>query len=155
MEDVLDVYQLPYDPDAPVVCMDETSKPLVAEVSVPIPAVPGRAARVDYEYKRNGVVNVFMCTEPLAGWRSVSVTDRRAKVDWALAQHRGDRAQRAESTVPRPKDRHEAGPRVGGARVGGRAQQLHGRRRLAIHDRRRACEAQAALPRAEVRFHLT
>lgn len=85
MEDVLDVYQLPYDPDVPVVCMDETSKQLVAEVSVPIPAVPGRAARVDYEYKRNGVVNVFMFTEPLAGWRSVSVTDRRAKVDWALA----------------------------------------------------------------------
>lgn len=85
MEDVLDVYQLPYDPDEPVVCMDETCKQLVGEVSIPIAAAPGRTKRIDYEYKRNGVANVFMFTEPLAGWRSVSVTEHRAKVDWALA----------------------------------------------------------------------
>ena len=85
MEDVLDVYQLPYDPDEPVVCMDETCKQLVAEVGIPIAAAPGRTKRIDYEYKRNGVANVFMFTEPLAGWRSASVTERRAKVDWALA----------------------------------------------------------------------
>jgi hypothetical protein len=65
--------------------MDEISKQLVAEVRTPIPAAAGRTARVDYEYKRNGVVNVFMFTEPLAGWRSASVTERRTKVDWALA----------------------------------------------------------------------
>lgn len=85
MEDVLDVYQLPYDPEVPVVCMDEMSKQLVVELSVPIPAAPGRVARSDYEYQRNGTVNVFMFTEPLIGWRQAMVTDRRTKVDWALA----------------------------------------------------------------------
>lgn len=85
MEDVLDVYQRPYDPAIPVVCMDETSKQLVAEISTPIPAAPGRPARADYEYKRNGTANVFMFVEPLVGRRRVLVTDQRAKVDWALA----------------------------------------------------------------------
>ncbi len=70
-----DVYQFPYDPDTPVVCLDELSKQLVAEVRAPIPPAPDRAARVDYQYKRHGVANVFMFTEPLAGWRSVSVGD--------------------------------------------------------------------------------
>ena len=85
MEDVLDVYRLPRDPEVPVVCMDEISKQLVDEISKPIPASPGQIARVDYEYVRNGTANMFMFVEPLAGWRWVPVTDRRTKVDWALA----------------------------------------------------------------------
>lgn len=85
MEDVLDVYQLPPDPSVPVVCMDETSKQLVAEISNPIPAAPGREARADYEYKRNGTANIFMFVEPLAGTRRALVTDQRTMVDWALA----------------------------------------------------------------------
>jgi len=83
MEDVLEVYQRPYDPKFPVICLDETSKQLVAETRVPIPAQPGAPAREDYEYKRNGVANLFMLFEPLAGWRHVEVTDRRTKVDFA------------------------------------------------------------------------
>lgn len=85
MEDVLDLYQQPYDPAAPLVCMDETSKQLVGETRVPVPAAPGRPQRVDYEYERNGTANIFMFTEPLKGWRWVPVTDQRTKVDWALA----------------------------------------------------------------------
>lgn len=84
MEDVLEVYHRVYDPRFPVVCMDETSKQLVAETRVPIALAPGRAARFDYEYERNGVANIFMFTEPLDGWRWVEVTDRRARTDWAL-----------------------------------------------------------------------
>jgi len=83
MEDVLEVYQRPYDPKRPVVCLDETSKQLVGETRIPIPAKPGTPAREDYEYKRNGVANLFMLFEPLAGWRHVEVTDRRTKVDFA------------------------------------------------------------------------
>jgi len=83
MEDVLDVYCRPYDPRRPVVCMDETSKQLVAEVRPPLPAAPGRPGRYDVEYERRGVANVFVFTEPLAGWRRVSVTDRRTRTDWA------------------------------------------------------------------------
>lgn len=83
MEDVLDVYQRPYDPAFPVVCMDETSKQLVREVRHGIPAAPGRTQRWDYEYERNGVANLFLASEPLAGWRCVSVTERRTKCDWA------------------------------------------------------------------------
>jgi hypothetical protein len=83
MEDVLELYQQPFDPEAPVVCMDETSKQLVGEVRTPLPSMPGRAARVDYEYERRGTANLFMFVEPLAGRRRVSVTDRRTAVDWA------------------------------------------------------------------------
>lgn len=83
MEDVLDLYQQPYDPDAPVVCMDEASKQLVGEVKRSIPCMPGRPARIDYEYERHGTANLFMFVEPLAGRRRVSVTDRRTAVDWA------------------------------------------------------------------------
>jgi hypothetical protein len=85
MEDVLDVYQLAYDPETPVICMDELSKQLVAEVTAPIPPAPGREGRADYEYRRNGTANVFMFTEPLASWRWVSITERRTKLDWAYA----------------------------------------------------------------------
>ena len=83
MENVLEVYQRPYDPKHPVVCMDETSKQLVLETRTPITAGPGRVTCYDYEYDRHGVANVFMFCEPLGGWRHASVTDRRTKVDWA------------------------------------------------------------------------
>ena len=83
MEDVLDVYRRPYDAKRPQVCLDETSKQLIGETRIPILATPGREARYDHEYKRNGVVNLFMMFEPLAGKRHVRVTDRRTKRDWA------------------------------------------------------------------------
>ena len=83
MEDVLDVYKRPYDPNRPMVCLDETSKQLIGETRIPVPAMPGREARYDHEYKRNGTVNLFMVFEPLAGKRHVKVTRRRTKKDWA------------------------------------------------------------------------
>ena len=83
MEDVLDVYTWAYDPKHPQVCFDERPKQLVGEIRKPIPLVPGKLARYDYEYKRNGVTNIFMMFEPLAGKRYVKVTDRRTKKDWA------------------------------------------------------------------------
>jgi len=83
MEDVLDVYHRPYDPERPVVCMDEASKQLIAEVRQPLPAQPGRTAKYDSEYERRGTANFFMAVEPLAGKRTVRVTDRRTKIDWA------------------------------------------------------------------------
>lgn len=85
MEDVLDVYQRPYDPAQPTVCMDELSKQLVDEIAQPLPLEPGQPPRYDYEYSRQGVSNVFMFFEPLAGQRFVTVTDHRTKVDWAYA----------------------------------------------------------------------
>ena len=83
MEDVLEVYHRPYDPERPVVCMDEASKQLIAEVRQPLPAQPGRTAKFDSEYERRGTANFFMAVEPLAGKRTVRVTDRRTKIDWA------------------------------------------------------------------------
>lgn len=83
MEMVLDVYKRPFDPRYPVVCMDESPKQLTAETKIPIPASPGRTARYDYEYKRNGICNIFLACEPLAGKRMVKVTERRTKKDWA------------------------------------------------------------------------
>jgi DDE superfamily endonuclease len=83
MEDVLDVYERPYDPRFPQVCLDETSKQLVGETRTPIPASPGQPARQDYEYERKGVANLFMLTEPLRGWRQVTVTEQRTAVDFA------------------------------------------------------------------------
>jgi len=83
METVLDVYHRPYDPDYPVVCMDETSKQLIGETRLPLPPLPGQPERYDYEYERHGTANLFMFTEPLGGWRHVAATDRRTKVDWA------------------------------------------------------------------------
>jgi len=83
MEDVLAVYALPYDPLYPVVCMDESSKQLIGEVHDPIPAAPGRPALVDHEYVRNGVAQIFLEVEPLAGRRHVNVTERRTAEDWA------------------------------------------------------------------------
>ena len=83
MEDVLEVYHRPYDEKRPVICLDEASKQLVGEVVEPIPAAPGQPERYDYEYTRNGTANLFMISEPLAGWRHVEVTDRRTAVDFA------------------------------------------------------------------------
>jgi DDE superfamily endonuclease len=83
MENVLEVYQRPYDPRFPVICMDELSKQLTIETHVPLPAQPGRPECFDYEYIRNGTANVFIFTEPLTGWRHVVVTDRRTRTDWA------------------------------------------------------------------------
>lgn len=95
MEDVLDVYEQPYDPRVPVVCMDETSLQLLGEARPPIAARAGRAAREDYEYVRGGVCNVFLAIEPLAGWRTVALTERRTRRDWAsfmqgIADHYSD-----------------------------------------------------------------
>jgi hypothetical protein len=83
MEDVLEVYTRPYDERFPQVCFDEKSKQLLAEVREPLAACPRRAARQDYEYERNGTANLFIISEPLVGWRHISVTERRTKTDWA------------------------------------------------------------------------
>ncbi len=83
MEDVLDVYTRPYDPARPVVCLDETSRQLLGEVTPPQPIRPGTPARQDYEYVRGGVCNLFMVTEPVRGWRHVRVSARRTRLDWA------------------------------------------------------------------------
>ena len=85
MEDVLAVYTRPYDPRSPLVCMDELSKQLVGETRQPLPPAPGQPTRYDYEYQRNGVCNLFMFFEPLAGWRHLEVTERRTRQDWAWA----------------------------------------------------------------------
>ena len=83
MEDVLTVYKREYNPDMPVVCMDETSKQLIKETRLAISAKPGKLARYDYEYERNGTCSLFMFYDPFGGKRFVSVTDRRTKIDWA------------------------------------------------------------------------
>ena len=83
MEMVLDVYKRPFNPTNPVVCMDESPKQMIGETKVPIPASPGQPAKHDYEYKRNGVCNIFMACEPLAGKRIVKITERKTKKDWA------------------------------------------------------------------------
>lgn len=83
MEDILAVYKSSYDALHPLICMDESSKQQIKEVRQPIPAKPGSVEKYDTEYERNGVSNVFMFFEPLAGQRHVAVTDRRTAVDWA------------------------------------------------------------------------
>jgi transposase len=83
MEDILETYQRPYNPEYPVVCMDESPKQLIGEVHPPIPAKPGSVAKIDAEYVRNGTVEIFMEVEPLAGRRHVAVTEHRTKKDWA------------------------------------------------------------------------
>jgi len=93
MEHVLELYRLPYDPQYPVVCMDEASKQLIGEVRIPLPVAEGQPARYDSEYERLGVCNQyerlgvcnqFMFVEPLRGWRKVFVRQRRTMIDWAL-----------------------------------------------------------------------
>jgi DDE superfamily endonuclease len=83
MEDVLDLYAEPYDPKRPKVNFDETSKQLIGETRQPLPTRPGYPARYDYEYKRNGTRNLFLFCEPQAGWRHVTVTERRTMQDFA------------------------------------------------------------------------
>lgn len=83
MEKVLDVYKRPYDPQNPIVCMDESPKQLIAETIIPIPASPGQPVKHDYEYRRCGMCNIFLACEPLAGKRMVEVTERKTKHDWA------------------------------------------------------------------------
>ena len=84
MEKVLEVYKRPYDEKYPVVCMDESPKQLIGETKTPIMAKPGSEEKYDYEYVRNGVCNIFMSNEPLAGKRFVKVTERKTKQDWAV-----------------------------------------------------------------------
>jgi hypothetical protein len=83
MVDALKVYTRPHDPARSLVCLDETSKQLVAETRTPLPARPGRPARYDHEYKRNGTASLFMLFAPLKGWREVKVTERRTTIDYA------------------------------------------------------------------------
>ena len=83
MEDVLDVYQRPEDPHRPLICLDETSRQVLAAVRAPLPIEPGRPARHDPEYAREGVVNCFLVTAPLQGWRQVRVSARRTRIDFA------------------------------------------------------------------------
>jgi hypothetical protein len=84
MEKVLEVYKRPYDEKRPVVCMDESPKQLIGETKIPIAAKPGSEEKYDYEYVRNGVCNIFMSNEPLAGKRFVKITERKTKQDWAV-----------------------------------------------------------------------
>lgn len=83
MEDVLELYDEPYDPARPVVCFDEASKELRGDVAPPVPPAPGSPAKQDYEYTRHGTANLFVIVEPLAGRRHVTVTDRRTIPDFA------------------------------------------------------------------------
>lgn len=84
MEDVLELYQRPYDPQRPMVCMDEKPTQLIEEVCTPLPPSPGCAMRFDYEYERNGTAVNFLSTEPLTGWRKVNIRERKTAVDWAF-----------------------------------------------------------------------
>lgn len=83
MEDILDVYEMPYDPQLPVVCMDEKPYQLLEESREPLPMRPGDIKKIDSEYKRNGTCSIFVFTEPLAGWRHVMARSQRRAVDWA------------------------------------------------------------------------
>lgn len=85
MEDILDLYAEPYDPTRPVICMDESPGQLVAAITLPLPVQPGRVARIDHQYERQGTANLFMFLQPAVGWRHVRVTARRTKRDWAQA----------------------------------------------------------------------
>jgi len=88
MEEVLETYEKPYDPRCPVVCMDEQPVQLLKETRTPIPATAQHGKRVDYEYERAGTANIFMFTEPLAGWREVAVRETKTKIDWAVEMAR-------------------------------------------------------------------
>jgi hypothetical protein len=83
MEEVLEVYAHPYDARYPVLCMDEQPIQLLKDMRTPIAGTPQHPRRVDYEYERAGTASIFMCCEPLVGWRHVAVRPRRTKVDWA------------------------------------------------------------------------
>jgi DDE superfamily endonuclease len=88
MEEVLETYAKPYDPNCPVICMDEQPVQLIKETRQPIPATLSHPQRVDYEYERGGTACIFMFTEPLAGWREATARPQRTKVDWAIEMAR-------------------------------------------------------------------
>ena len=88
MEDVLDLYEEPYDPNRPVVCFDELPYQMVAEKRTPLPRKPGRPQRYDYEYERKGTTNLFAFFEPKRGWRHLDISERRTAVDFAHAMRR-------------------------------------------------------------------
>lgn len=88
LEEVLETYEKAYDPSCPVLCMDEQPVQLHKETRTPIPATAEHGRRVDYEYERAGTANIFMFTEPLAGWREVAVRATKTKADWALEMAR-------------------------------------------------------------------
>ena len=88
MEEVLETYEKPYNPAVPVICMDEQPVQLLKETRSPIPATAKHAKRVDYEYERAGTATIFMFAEPLAGWREVTVRERKTKIDWATEMAR-------------------------------------------------------------------
>ena len=83
MEDILDLYSLPYDKNCPVICMDEKPYQLLDECREPIPMQPGKPKRVDNEYKRMGTCSVFVFAEPLTGWVYTNARERRTSIDWA------------------------------------------------------------------------
>jgi len=83
MEDILDTYALPYDPEIPMICMDEQPVQLLGDYLEPIEMKPGSQKKQDFQYVRNGTCSIFMFTEPLAGWRHVNAEERRTKLDWA------------------------------------------------------------------------
>lgn len=101
MEEVLDTYAAPYDSKYPVLCMDEQPVQLLKETRTPIPATKDHPRRIDYEYERAGTASVFLFCEPLVGWRSVSIRERRTKVDWALevAELLGTRYDEVEKMI--------------------------------------------------------
>ena len=84
MEDVLETYERAYNPEHPLVCMDEQPVQLIKETRRPVPATENHPQRVDYEYERNGTASIFMFAEPLSGWREASARPRRTKTDWAI-----------------------------------------------------------------------
>ena len=206
MEDVLDVYARPYDPRQPVVCMDETNKQLVGEVREPLPVEPGQPERIEHEYVRNGVAQVFLEVEPLTGRSHVEATERRTRQDWArwiegmlerrypeaervvlvmdnlnthgieslyatfeprharelarrleihytpkhgkLAQHCGNRTERAVRAMPRPPDSKLGSDATGDRGLGRRSESTANRDRLAIQDGGCPDQAEKPLPAA-------
>jgi hypothetical protein len=88
MEEVLEVYEKPYNPAVPVICMDEQPVQLLKETREPIPGTAKHAKRIDYEYERAGTATIFMFAEPLACWREVTVRERKTKIDWAIEMAR-------------------------------------------------------------------
>ncbi len=101
MEEVLETYEQPYNPSIPTLCMDEQPVQLLKETRPPIPATKEHGRRVDYEYERAGTANIFMFTEPLAGWREVSVRERKTRLDWSaeMARLLEDRYARCEKVI--------------------------------------------------------
>lgn len=83
MEDVLEVYKQPYDPQYPMVCIDEMPKQLLMDIQEPLPMLPDQPERTDYAYKRGGVADLFMLFEPLAGKRHIEIRDQRRRLEWA------------------------------------------------------------------------